>query len=760
MQKNLANLIFLLFIIFLFFFGLLRIETDPLPVFVAQQLAIEEPIYFTKLIENALIFNSEGQRKEILSEAFSLIDDNRILTGFPAIFIGETLKYFGVNFIGLRLPALIFSLLSICILYITIQNKKRSWTALITITLAASELGFLNQYIYAQPSTFQMFAFVTIIYFRFYYGAVYNKGLAFTFGFLALLPVTFFYPRSAFIVLACFVCVNIDNLNKMKSMKPQDIKAISILNLSFIFGIIIALIFTELFYLKFFNESWIENYKWARSTYSSRILSLDLINNEGLAKVSFDVLGRMRAFIDSSSMVVSPLFFTFSISGFFLLLLKKKRSSCDDFILVILLALFLQSAFINDFPRRNLFIIFPVIVYLCHVLFLNIANFLELHIETNPQLNKKKKIFCLGENKYFIFSSIIIIPFLVSLRILLFHGTMELATSVLLAWVEIIILISGWMIFVAQQYFRHRNLSIYSIYLVFTFICITVTHFFLMKFRVLDYFKNLVKNDEFLRSNFLNIFDFFHFFIFFFIIVIFFLLLMVWRIKTLRVWFSRSFLVASFFLLKSFRKHEIFVTNYFKLISLFTVKAFKNKSTILFIVAILYSLNVFKAIDGLLIGYNTNSKCLMVSLDEKIGSNSLIEGSYFSLYSKNSIPFWATHVDWKNVDINKIDNFIFKNSMSLHYPLYYSRPKFPESVKSLPYLGYLWKPNERINCSVNLIQDRLSKIDSYYFLMEKVDTGACYNLFNREVIDADAKLAKDRQKIGVRLFKNYPKVCY
>ena len=148
----------------------------------------------------------------------------------------------------------------------------------------------------------------------------------------------------------------------------------------------------------------------------------------------------------------------------------------------------------------------------------------------------------------------------------------------------------------------------------------------------------------------------------------------------------------------------------------------------------------------------------MIQIDNKIGRNALIEGTYFSLYTKTSIPFWATHVRWYGENIKKIEKFITKNDIELFYPRYKSKAYETDKNSSHPYLGILWKPYKKIDCSEGIIWNNTSNRNFVYHIMKQVKSGACYDNISKNTDNVFNSL--ERHKIFVKRYDKNSQICY
>lgn len=356
---------------------LFLIDIDTPPWAIAQYSPIDEYYYAI----NAYNFFEQGNLFGV---------DKPILFGNPLltnVFTYFSLKLFGDNYLGLRFTSFLFGFLSYSMIFGLLKRAKIHTYALSSLLVfIIFNFTFANASYIVEPSILRICSALVSIYILIIWKEKKKRnpigivGVTTCIGSLLL----FSYPTNAFVLLASYLVLVVDReWFKRQFFTKTIIKQICIRSLYFGLGIGLSLVLYYAF-SKAMGLDLLDDSMNRSSKYSNR-----------LALSVKDIVKYIWFSIRANIFVLNPLFLLVSLVTLLNIRLSKIKmwSSLKYTTFVFLVAFFLQSLFINDFPERKLILFFP---FLCILIAFYIDEQLKTKESKIVTVSKKQVIFIGG----------------------------------------------------------------------------------------------------------------------------------------------------------------------------------------------------------------------------------------------------------------------------------------------------------------------------------------------------------------------------
>lgn len=275
-----------------------------------------------------------------------------------------TLNLFGDNYLGLRTTSFIFGFLSYILIYDLLRKVVlNKWLLSGVLLFIVANFTLANASFIVEPSIIRIFCALLSIKLMLRWSESNNNSqlrIIDRTAFICLLWLLC-YPTNMFIIPAIFLLfiVNREDLNKTLFQKTQLFLILK-KTIFFVLGLIIGFVGYYLFN-KLFGSDVLDNMFNRGGSYSNRLAF-------SIKDISKYFLFTFR----SNIFVLNPLFLMISVITLFNLNIKgiKSWSKLKYTTFVFLVALFLQSLIINDFPERKLILFLPFVIILS-ALFIN-----------------------------------------------------------------------------------------------------------------------------------------------------------------------------------------------------------------------------------------------------------------------------------------------------------------------------------------------------------------------------------------------------
>jgi 4-amino-4-deoxy-L-arabinose transferase-like glycosyltransferase len=270
------------------------------------------------------------------------------LQNFPVTYL--SLKVFGNNYYGLRISAVIFSLFSILLLYITSKKilLKKKDLSILLLLLLYSDFYFFIFSRFQTPQIYSIFI-LCLIFYVFLKEGISKKNKLIILAFLSVSAVLFYYLLNLYILAAFGIYLIII------SVKEKNIRYI----LYSIYGTILSIsLYLLLVYI--IDESIIEYY----------IRTIEFNEHNSTSTTATSILSKIKKLIIGAVSIGTTNLFRFNpillwgVITIFLSstwnILKKKHNGLELFLLLIIIFGILQSFFVSSYPFKKWIVLIPV----------------------------------------------------------------------------------------------------------------------------------------------------------------------------------------------------------------------------------------------------------------------------------------------------------------------------------------------------------------------------------------------------------------
>lgn len=321
------------------------IDIDPPGWAISQYAAIDEYYYVHNAYNLYEIGNPFGSDSPMLF-------GNPMLTN---ILTYLSLNVFGDNYLGLRFSSFIFGFSSYILLFSLLRRVKiNSYIICGILLFTIFNFTIANSNFIVEPSVSRIFCILLSIYFILKWKEKPSSRtsiLVLQSAIISLLWI-FSYPTNAFVMLGFYIVMVLDKdyVNK-DFFKRNNLLNILSKSIYYVVGVSISMVIYYLF-SKALGLDLLDNSITRSSKYSNRLA----LNIKDIIKY---FLFNFRANI----FVLNPLFLFVTVIALLNIELRKIKSwpILKYIVFVFLVAFFIQSLFINDFPERKLIIYFPFV---------------------------------------------------------------------------------------------------------------------------------------------------------------------------------------------------------------------------------------------------------------------------------------------------------------------------------------------------------------------------------------------------------------
>ncbi len=262
-------------------------------------------------------------------------------------------KLFGLNYWGLRLPAVMFSIV-IILLFLDIGRKLKipTWTNWLLMLVISTDYYYLLFSRFQTPQIYSLFILTLIIWF-FLTKGVEDKAKLLLLGCLSLSSVIMIYLFNLFAFISISIFVLIISVRR-RSWTPVIFYTLGSMISVFVFIILI-----------YASGSSIQE-MYHTLAFSGNMEKIE----SGMTASSF-LASLPSKFIGSISQILNTNFFRFNLSELWLYLMCLpqllysciyKKDNVALFLLLFIPFIFLQNIFINSYPFKKLIVLYPIII--------------------------------------------------------------------------------------------------------------------------------------------------------------------------------------------------------------------------------------------------------------------------------------------------------------------------------------------------------------------------------------------------------------
>lgn len=312
-------------------------------------------------------------------------DEGRLIKGFEQVY-GEalllfnthityfSLKIFGNNYWGLRLPAVLISLMTILLLADILRVLKINKNYLLLILLyALTDFYFFLFSRFQAPQIYAVLAITWVLWLYFKYGLSSNKGL-FWIGFFIFFAASFIYMLNLFLLMA-FGLLVLRQCYNQKKLKPLAIFGLGVISCLLLYMGALAAI-----------SSSFSDITQIVTKHGGGLKSVP----SGVAAVIKDVYSRLIQLPVTNLFRynLSVLFVFFFAFPYIIYKIVRERDEKHMLYFLFTFALILQAFFSVNYSFKKLIIVFPMVVIV-------LADVLPAAILHYRQLKNKRKIYLL-----------------------------------------------------------------------------------------------------------------------------------------------------------------------------------------------------------------------------------------------------------------------------------------------------------------------------------------------------------------------------
>lgn len=364
-------MIFMLFFIFLLF-RIINLEFDLPEWDVMHYQSIDENYY---CIGGYNLYKFGEYSPDPIDHDLIRKDISSVKTIFINLIVYFSLLIFGNNYYGIRMASVFASLVSFILFLILLykilyddfsnksliikKNKTKNYIYIIFSFIFLFDFNFIMASRILEPTIFRIAGMVFIMFLLVIYDTLVRKKQILL-GIVTSGVVFFIYPTNLFILLAVFMYIIVYSgfNNNQKKIK------IIVFLLRYLFGIFLTFLFLYFLQEILIKISIFQDLGYSVSTYSKNIsfFTKSIHNVINIFKANFFRFNPLTIFMFIS---IFPLVLYSIIKNLVIQKIDFYKRKNIIIVLLFLISFLLQTLFINDYPRRKLIIMLPLLLLIC-----------------------------------------------------------------------------------------------------------------------------------------------------------------------------------------------------------------------------------------------------------------------------------------------------------------------------------------------------------------------------------------------------------